>query len=58
MADAGAGERKTGQLARHVSLTTADLNALREAVGRLEHVSLAARLNTLVGKQVNLAAKA
>ena len=49
--------RKTGELARHVSLTAADLDALREAVRRLEHVSLAARLNTLVGKQVSLAAR-
>ena len=48
---------KAGPVMRHVNLTRPDLEALREAVRRLEHVSLAARLNALVGKQVNLAAR-
>ena len=43
---------------RHVNMTPADLDTLRRAVRRLEHVSLAARLNTMVGKQVNLVTRA
>ena len=43
---------------RHINLTAADLEALRKAVRRLEHVSLAARLNAMLGRQVTLATRA
>lgn len=49
---------KAGAVMKHVNLTAADLEALRKAVRRLEHVSLAARLNNMVGKQVSLATRA
>ena len=43
---------------KSINLTAEDLETLRKAVRRLEHVSLAARLNTMIGKQVSLATRA